>query len=361
MINYQVKPLAPPQDLETKAILKKATLAHRFLAELKGKAKTIPNQSILISTLTLQEAKDSSAVESIITTHDELYKASFFSDYVGNPEAKEVVDYARALNHGFALVKNHNILTNNHIQEIQGILEKNNAGFRTVPGTKIEDKNTNEIIHTPPQDQQEILMLMADLEQFINDDDLFDLDPLVKMAIIHFQFESIHPFYDGNGRTGRIINILYLITKQLLDIPVLYLSRHIIQNKPTYYTLLQEVQQTGNFEPWILYLLEAVHRTSIQTIRVIDEIGKIMMDYKHGIRKSLPKIYSQDLINSLFKFPYTRITSLQSELGVSRITATKYLNQLTEKDFLEKLKLGRNSYYVNAPLMDLLANSSEAD
>ena len=357
----QVRPIIPVGDLETKAILKKAILANRSLAELKGKTKTIPNESILISTLTLQEAKDSSAVENIITTHDELYKAALFSDFLGNPAAKEVTNYAHALNIGFELVKKQGILTNNHILKIQEIIEENKAGFRKLPGTTIKNTSTGKVIYTPPQGHQEIVSLMVELVQLMNNDDLCDFDPLVKMAIIHFQFESIHPFYDGNGRTGRIINILYLVIKRLLDIPVLYLSRYIIQNKQEYYSLLQSVRDSGNWEPWLLFMLDAVEQTSNQTIQIIDSISGIMQGYKHRIRKQCPGIYSQDLINNLFKYPYTKIASLQADLKVSRLTATKYLNELSEAGFVEKYKIGKNNYYVNSPLFHLLESNSQPD
>ena len=191
------------------------------------------------------------------------------------------------------------------------------------------------------------------LEQFINDDALYDADPLVKMAVVHHQFESIHPFYDGNGRTGRIINILYLVAKGLLNIPVLYLSRYIIRNKADYYRLLQAERDTGDWEPWILYMLDGVELTARQTIWIIGRIKEMMMDYKHRIRAELPKIYSQDLLNTLFRQPYTKIESVQNDLRVSRLTAAKYLEQLTEKGFIEKHKIGRYNYYVNRPLMNI--------
>ena len=201
--------------------------------------------------------------------------------------------------------------------------------------------------------RREIVRLMNNLGQFINDDALYDADPLVKMAVIHHQFESIHPFYDGNGRTGRIINILYLVARGLLDIPVLYLSRYIIRNKVDYYRLLQSTRDTGNWEPWILYMLDGVELTARQTIWIIRHIKEIMMAYKHRIRSELPKIYSQDLLNNLFRHPYTKIESVQADLSVSRLTAAKYLEQLTDKGFIEKHKIGRYNYYVNRPLMNI--------
>ena len=346
-------PLLPPKiNLETISILKKASQAHRYLAELKGISKTIPNQAILINTLVLQEAKDSSAIENIITTHDDLFKEELFSDFITNAATKEVHNYTIALKKGFDLVKNSELLTNNHILRIQAELEKNHAGFRKLPGTELKNDRTGETIYTPPQNQQEILNLMSNLEKYINDDSISVLDPLIKMAIIHFQFESIHPFYDGNGRCGRIINILYLVVKKLLDIPVLYLSRYIIQNKNSYYNLLQKVRDENAWEDWIMYMLDGVKKTSIQTISIIQEMHKIMLDYKHRIRK-LFKFYSQDLLNNLFYHPYTKIEFLKRDIGVTRLTATKYLDILTDHGFLKKEKIGKNNYYINEPLFKL--------
>ena len=246
MANYSLSELPPSIEIETKKILKSATLANRYLAELKGVSETIPNQSILINTLVLQEAKDSSEIENIITTHDEMYKAELYSDLAISSSTKEVQNYVEALRAGFELVqkKKNKILTCNHIIAIQEILEKNDAGFRTLPGTDLRNHATGETVYVPPQNNQTIVQFMRNLENYINDDTLSDVDPLVKMAVIHHQFESIHPFYDGNGRTGRIINILYLVSKRLLDIPTLYLSRYIIETKSDYYRLLQSVRDT---------------------------------------------------------------------------------------------------------------------
>jgi Fic family protein len=353
MTNFTLKPLPVDVDLETRAVLKKTASAHRYLAELKGMAATIPNETILISTLTLQEAKDSSEIEDIITTHDDLYKSELFSDFITSPAAKEVGNYAAALQKGFAQVRKSRLLTINHILEIHKELEQNDAGIRKLPGTELKNEQTGATIYTPPQNHEDIIRLMSNLERFVNDETLTDLDPLVKMAVIHYQFESIHPFYDGNGRTGRIINILYLVAKGLLDIPILYLSRYIISNKMEYYRLLQEVRDTGDWERWVLYMLEGVETTARQTIWLIQSIKKIMMENKHRIRRELPKIYSQDLLNNLFRHPYTKIEYLQNDLRVSRLTATKYLQQLTEHGFLNKYKIGRYNYYINQQLMEL--------
>jgi len=363
-MSYKVQslPFKNESDLETKAVLKKVASAHRYLAELKGVAATIPNEIILVNMLTLQEAKDSSAVENIITTHDELFKAELFSDQMPSstvmPAAKEVQDYAAALKLGFQKVKSKRLLRLNDMTEIQALLEKNKAGLRKLPGTELKNLQTDEIVYSPPQDADEISRLMDNLVTYINDDSLSELDKLVKMAVIHHQFESIHPFYDGNGRTGRIINILYLVMNELLDLPVLYLSRYIVRDKSAYYKNLQDVRDTGNWEPWLLYMLNAIEQTSIKTIQLIHDIKKLMMQYKHDIRDQLPKIYSQDLINNIFKHPYTKIDFMMNDLGVSRITATKYLNQLTESGFLQKEKISRSNYYINKPLCKLFIENS---
>ena len=356
-MTYQVTflPINREAELETRTVLKKTASAHRFLAELKGVAASIPNEAILINTLTIQEAKDSSEIENIVTTHDALYKAGLFSDYL-NPAAKEVQDYATALKLGFDKVRNTGVIRLGDVLEVQRTLERNTAGLRKLPGTDLKNQRTGETVYTPPQGAEEIKSFMGNLIDYINDNGLSDCDPLVKMAIIHFQFESIHPFYDGNGRTGRIINVLYLLSQQLLDLPILYLSRHIINNKADYYAKLQSVRDEGDWEAWLLFMLEGVEQTAKQTILLIQEIKDLMMSYKHRIRNELPKIYSQDLLNNLFRHPYTKIDFVTSELAVTRITATKYLDQLVEKNFLEKQKIGRSNYYVNTQLCNLFSS-----
>ncbi len=341
-----------PARFETPAILKKLASSSRKLAELKGIAASIPNQSILINTLALQEAKDSSEIENIVTTHDELFKDDVLPESFANPAANEVLRYRQALRVGFEQVRGSGLLTCNHIIEIQGELERNNAGFRKLPGTALKD-GAGQTIYTPPQDPAEIVALMRDLERFINEAGLFDADPLIKMALIHHQFESIHPFYDGNGRTGRIVNVLYLVKEGLLYIPVLYLSQHIVRHKADYYRLLQTVRDEDSWEQWVLYLLEAVEQTAGQTIHTVQAIKAVLFDYEQRIRASY-KFYSQDLINNLFMHPYTKIEFVQRDLGVSRITATKYLEALTAGGFLQKQKIGRGNFYVNLALNAVL-------
>lgn len=357
-MNYSIPLLPPTLELETKIVLKKLARAHQALAELKGITGIIPNQSILINTLSLQEAKDSSAIENIITTHDELYQSDVFTKHFTTLASKEVYSYVAALLNGYEGVKNTGLLINNHILQIQAILEENSAGFRKVPGTELKNDRTGETVYTPPQEAGQILLLMNNLEQFINNEALSDLDPLIKMAIIHHQFESIHPFYDGNGRTGRIINILYLVKCGLLDSPVLYLSRYINQRKSEYYQLLQSVRTENAWESWLLYMLEGIEKTSLQTVRLIQEIKTLMQRHKHKIRRDLPKIYSQDILNVIFSHPYTKIAVLERELGLTRITATRYLDELSRVGVMDKVKLGRDVYYVNNQLFMLLSKAS---
>jgi Fic family protein len=342
------------ERFESPEILKKLALSSRRLAELKGIAGSIPNQSILLNTLGLQEAKDSSEIENIITTHDELFKDDVLPESFSNPAAKEVLRYRQALRIGFNQIKQSGLLTSNHIIQIQAELEQNNAGFRKLSGTTLKNA-IGQVIYTPPQEPTEIIALMSDLEQFINNAELFDVDPLIKMALIHHQFESIHPFYDGNGRTGRIINVLYLVKEGLLDSPILYLSSYIVRTKADYYSLLQSVRVEDRWEDWVLYMLEGIEQTAALAIETIQAIKVALQDYKHRIRADY-KFYSQDLINNLFTHPYTKIEFVQRDLQVSRITATKYLEALTEGGFLKKQKMGRGNYYINIALNSILVD-----
>jgi len=347
--------LFPNTIVETPDVLRQLIKSHKYLAELKAIAKLIPNENILISTLTLREAKDSSEIENIVTTHDDLYKESI-SINTNNPATKEVIAYAKGLRYGFEVVKNKNLLLNRDIIKIQEILEKNNAGFRTQMGTKLLN-NKGEVVYTPPQNYDDILNLMSNLEKFINDNSFYDLDPLVKMAIIHYQFESIHPFYDGNGRTGRIINILYLVLQGLLDYPILYLSRYIIKNKAEYYNVLQNVRTKNDWESLILYFLKSVEETAKETIDLILEIKTLMQYYKHRLRKELSKIYSQELLNVLFKEPYIKTEFLERELIISKRTALNHLNSISKIGLLDKIRIWKTNYYLNTELLNLLTKN----
>lgn len=348
-----------PSRFETPRILKRVAAAARSLAELKGVAASIPNQAILISTLTLQEAKDSSAIENFVTTHDQLFRDEGAPASSANLAAKEVFRYRQALHAGFREVREKGLLTLNTILAIHAELECNSAGLRKVPGTSLKD-GAGRIVYTPPQDATEVLALMRDLERFIHDDPPFEADPLVKMALLHHRFESIHPFYDGNGRTGRIVNVLYLVKEDLLDIPVLYLSRHIVRTKADYYRLLQAVRDDDAWEDWVDYMLTAVDKTARESVATIGKIRTLLSETKRLVRDRY-RFYSQDLINNLFRHPYTKIEFLQNDLKVSRLTATRYLNELVEGGILAREKVGRTNYYINLPLFRLLTAMEDAD
>ncbi len=367
---YQLPTLPLPFDLETRAILRQLSLSHRRLAELKGVARTIPNEQILINTLTLQEAKDSSEVENIVTTNDELYRADLaMRNVVINASTKEVLNYRQSLQRGFFSARQTGLLTLNDIRRIQEELVENKAGFRAVPGTTLRN-DANEEVYIPPQDNGEIQRLMDNLEQYINDPSLHDVDPLIKMAVIHHQFESIHPFYDGNGRTGRVISVLYLVINDLLDLPILYLSRYITHNKGTYYRLIQHVRDTQGstaeahiaaWEAWILFLLKGIEATSEQTIRLIEGISMLMAKYKQRLRPLFDKTYKHELLNNLFFHPYTKIEYLQQDMGVGRKTAAKYLDMIVEDGLLERIKVGRSNYYINTSLVNLFVHHGQSD
>ncbi|HEX5181746.1 MAG TPA: Fic family protein [Allosphingosinicella sp.] len=358
---YAIPCLPPNAELETPSVLRAAARAHRRLAELKGRAGGIPNPAILIDTLSLQEAKASSEIENIVTTQDELFQISLFPENPASPAAKEVALYRDALRVGHdALCARQGLLTNNTIVRMFQVLKRTTGGYRATPGTALKNEASGKLVYIPPQDAEAIRNLMGKLERFINEDAPGGLDPLIKMAVIHHQFESIHPFPDGNGRIGRIVNVLYLVREKLLDIPILYLSRYITANKGEYYRLLQAVRETGDWESWIVYMLEAVASTSIDTLRLIGDIEALMRDYKNELRTNHRKIYSQDLLNTLFRFPYTRIEFLQRELGISRQTAARYLDRLTAGGLLSKHRAGRSNYYVNDPLVALFIENVPA-
>lgn len=273
-----------------------------------------------------------------------------------NQATKEVQNYAAALQRGFELVQKHGFLSVNQLAQIQQELEHKNAGYRRLPGTTLKHQQTGQGVYTPPQDHDTIMQLMGNLERYLNEEELSDVDPLVKMAVLHFQFESIHPFYDGNGCTGRILNILYLVLKGLLDLPVLYLSRYLIRNKAAYYQHLQQVRDTGNWEPWLLYLITGVEQTAQETITLIKAMRQLMQRTQQQLRGY--RFYSQDLLNHLFRHPYTKIEFVQHELKVSCLTAATYLNQLAEPGgLLQKYKQGKASYYVNQALFESLSKT----
>ena len=355
MSRYEIPTLPLTKALKSLRILEQLNRASRQLAELKGTVRTIPNERILTNTLILREARQSSAVENIVTTQDELYKADITLGPSVSSATKEVLRYAKALRHGFDSIRKKGVITLSTVNEIQGKLEQNNAGIRRTPGTALKNSLTGEIVYEPPQHPDDITRHLDNLLQYINDPAIDRLDPLVKMAIIHHQFESIHPYYDGNGRTGRILNILYLIQEGLLDLPILYLSGYIIKNKNDYYRYLQAVRDHDQWEEWICYMLKGVEETARHSIDLVDRIRQLMQLYKRRLRQELPKIYSQDLLNNIFRHPYTKIEAVADDLRVHKNTAATYLNKLTTIGLLTKRNIGRPVYYTNDALIQLLA------
>lgn len=345
-------PLTNPAALETREVWALLAEAHRHLAELKGLCESLPNQGILLDTLGIQEAKDSSEIENIITTHDELY--AYQDDSAGTAAAKEVRHYVSALRMGYEAVRNSGLIRLETVLAVQAELEQNRAGLRRLPGTVLKNEATGQVIYEPPQDAAVVVSLMGNLIDFIHAND--GLDPLLRMAVTHHQFESIHPFYDGNGRTGRILNLLMLQRDGLLDLPVLYLSRYITTTKPDYYRLLQTVRDEDRWADWCLYLLRGVAVTSRSAITLVKAFRDLMQKTKHDLRARLPKLYSQELLNNLFRYPYTKIEFIEHELCVSRPTAGKYLEQLTRAGLVHKQRMGKTNFYINEPLFALLSN-----
>lgn len=339
-------------SLDVKAVWQNLAEAHRHLAELKGLCEALPNRGILLDTLSIQEAKDSSEIEQIITTHDELY--AYEPSVSSSAAAKEVQNYIAALRMGYQDVLESGLIRLNTILRVQEEVEQNGAGLRKVPGTVLKNQMPGATIYEPPQDARVIEKLMTDLVEFIHAND--ELDPLLRMAITHYQFESIHPFYDGNGRTGRILNLLILQREGLLDLPVLYLSRYITSTKSQYYQLLQSTRESNDWVDWCVYIVKGVALTAKSEIKLIKKLRDLMQTTKCRLRDDLPKIYSQELLNNLFRYPYTKIEFLEKDLGVSRITAAKHLDTLVLNGYLEKRKIGRKNFYINHPLFGLLTN-----
>ena len=356
-----VLPTLPPSgvNLDSPELLKALAVAHRHLAELKGCAKSIPNQSILIDTLALQEAKASSEIESYVTTQDELFQADLqLADWV-SPAAKEVARYREALKQGFAQMQaQQGLLTNSALIALFQLLKNSSEGYRTRPGTVLKNDKTGDTVFVPLQEANDIQQHMNALERFINTPDN-SLDPLVKMALIHHQFESIHPFSDGNGRVGRILCVLYLTQTGLLNTPVLYLSRYINQHKSDYYRLLQAVRDRGSWHEWLLFMLQAVANTAQSTVAVVEDMRELMASTKQRLRTETPKLYSQDLLNNLFRHPYTRIEFVQRDLGITRQTAAKYLKQMAAKGLLQQHVQGKHIYFINVPLVALLTRGEK--
>jgi Fic family protein len=347
-------PLPPPVDVETKAILKKAISAGRTLAELKGLGGVIPNQSMLVNTLVLQEARASSEIENIITTNDALFRALTAASSTVDPATKEVIRYREALWAGYtSLKKNHSLNTDLFIKTVQ-IIKEDRKGIRDIAGIVIGNRNTGAVIYTPPFGESIIRKKLRELEAFIQATD--DIDPLVKLALIHYQFEAIHPFFDGNGRTGRIIIIYYLLHRGLLELPVLYLSKYIIDHKSEYYRLLRQVTERGMWEPWILYMLNAVESTAALTQQRILAIRKLLDDTLALAKNKLPaRVYSKELVELLFQQPYTKGQFLVDAGIAERKTAADYLQEMEKIGILRQKKVGRENLYLNEKLYKLLS------
>ena len=355
-MKYKLQMLPPRNleneiNLETVTIMREVSKAHRNLAELKGYSEIVPNKNILINAITLNEAKDSSEIENIITTHDELFDALSDEKYLkGAP--KEVLNYKEALWHGIKLINDRGILTTNMIVEVQALIEGNKAGIRKQSGTVLRNEQTGEVVYTPPETENEIRNFLTNLENYINSSN--EIDELIKLAVIHYQFESIHPFYDGNGRTGRIINILYLVMHNLLDSPILYLSKYIMDNKQEYYELLQGVQSNGHWEEWIIYMLKGISVMAVESLEILKSINSLIDQTSKEIKESNPKLYSRELVEVIFKEFYTRISSVEKVLNVTRKTASNYLNELVDIGIMEIQLRGRDKIFVNKRLLEIV-------
>lgn len=348
---YNTLPLLPPTvELETTPVLKKAISANRRLAELKGLVNSMPNQGILVNGIILQEARLSSEIENIVTTNDELYRAAADMKLAINPHAKEVLLYRQALWHGFKSLNEKPLATNLFI-EIAEIIKGKKIGIRKVPGTKIATSK-DEVIYTPPEGESVIRDKLSNLEKYLHAEN--GVDPLIKLAILHYQFEAIHPFIDGNGRTGRIINILFLVEKGLLDTPILFLSHYILRTKSSYYAGLRNVTEKGAWIDWVMYMLEAIETTAMETQKRVLGILSAMEKAKELIKVNAPKIYSKDLIETIFEHPYCKIRFLEEAGIAKRQTAATYLQTLEKIGLLRSIKMGREQYYINEELVKAL-------
>ena len=353
---YNALPLLPPSaSLETEAVLRATIRASRSLAELKGRTRTVPNAAILLNTIALQEARASSEIENIFTTSDELYRGLSSDSPDVSPHAKEVLHYNEALWHGAEVLRERNVLTADLAIEIVGMIKPEDAGIRRQPGANLINRATAEVVYTPPDGEARIRGLLDNLEQFINSAE-DGLDPLVKLAVLHYQFEAIHPFRDGNGRTGRILLILYLLQQRLLEQPILFLSRYIIEHKSHYYRHLREVTEDGAWEAWILYVLRAVESTAETTVLKIEAIGDLLTRMVEEGRLKLPKrTFSKELIEQLFVRPYCKIRHLEEAGLAARVSASRYLHDLADAGLVAKIKSGKEILFVNERLVKLLA------
>jgi Fic family protein len=351
---YNELPLLPPKaELETKEVLSKTIKASRALAQLNGAIRNLPNPSLFLDTLHLQEAKASSEIENIITTNDDLYQAVVADKKYNNPATKEVISYKEAIWLGFSRLEQRPFITTNLCVELVQCIKQNTAGIRNTLGTTLSNTQ-GEVIYTPPSGEQMIREKMTNLETFINEND--SIDPLIKMAISHYQFEAIHPFSDGNGRTGRILLLLQLKLEKLLDAPVLFLSEYINEHKDMYYVGLRSVTENNDWSKFILYMLDMVEIAAIKGLERLESIVQLMDTTGQEIKEKLPKIYSKDLVEVIFKLPYTKRQNLiDAGLGTPK-TVGNYLIALEEEGFLKSIRIGKEKLYLNLALMNILEN-----
>lgn len=351
-------PDLPPADfVESSEILRHLVKASRYLGELNGLCESLPDPQLLINTIILQESKDSSAIENIVTTQDELYKAAT-EEGTTNHAAKEVLSYREALYVGLKKMQSQkNLLLTSTMVEVVQTIKQNNSGIRNIPGTALKNAINGEVIYTPPCCEDVLRRKLAALEQFINDEEASSLDPLIKMAFIHYQFESIHPFADGNGRTGRIINALYLVQQQLLLQPVLYLSSYIVKYKTEYYQLLRGVTENGNWHDWLMFILTAVIETAQLTTQKIRNMLLLKEEFEVTMKEVLGSSFNYDLLQLMFTLPYLKIELLEKKQLAHRQTASSWLKKLTEANIVKPQKIGRTTYYINYRLMELLSSN----
>lgn len=348
---YNDLPKLPPgSDFETKPVLKACIAARAALAELKQAGELLPNQGMLINLLPLLEAKDSSEIENIVTTTDKLFQFAQ-EDSQADAMTREALRYRTALYQGFRHLESKPLCVTTAL-EVCSTIKSMEMDVRKVPGTNLTNRATGEVIYTPPVGEQVIRELLGNWESFLNAED--DIDPLIKMAIAHYQFEAIHPFIDGNGRTGRVLNILYLIDQQLLSLPILYLSRHIVEFKQDYYRLLLDVTREQQWEAWIIFILQAVEHTARWTTEKIATIRTLIEHTSEFVREQLPKIYSYELIQLIFEQPYCRIGNLVESGIAKRQTASVYLKQLCEIGVLQEMQAGKEKLFVHPKLMTLM-------
>lgn len=350
---YNELPLLPPEvEIETTAILKKTIEASRALAELKGAITNLPNPTLFIDTIQLQEARASSAIENIITTHDELFKQSVADKKIDNSAVKEVLHYKDALWYGLEEMKQKPLLTTNLFVKLVQVIKANSASIRNSIGTQLKNPVSGKVVYTPPEGEAVIREKLKNLEDFIHAED--EIDPLVKMAIIHYQFESIHPFFDGNGRTGRIILLLYLKLTGLLDLPALFLSGYIMENKDAYYKKLRAVTEKNDWQGWIYYMLDMIETTAKKDRQRIAQIEKLMGTMGAEIQAKLPKVYSKDLMEVLFRLPYSKRQFLE-EAGLGNLkTVGNYLKELEDAGYLKSEQVGKEKLYLNHQLLEIL-------